>query len=368
VRAGFGIFFDRYLLAAVNRALQKNGIQAVEQVTYGQAATQIFQLQLGGAAPTPIPQILPSIFTADPQLQTSRSEIASLGVERLLSKNLTVSATFLFARGMRLSRAVNVNLLPPVVLTPQNAASLGIPDPFPQQLGRLVFSAARISPQFDNVYQWENHAGSVYDGLALSLNRRLSNEIEFSGSYTFSKAIDDASDFNEQPENPYALHAERALSANDQRHRFVFSGTFDLPFGDEEGGKKPSGMISKVFSNIEAAPILTIASGRPINPVTGFDANRSGAFPLSSRPLGFGRNSLRTGTQAQLDLRVLKFFKVGERGKLDFVVESFNLLNHTNVAALNQFFGTETTPLSAFATANKASLPRQLQFSIDLEF
>jgi hypothetical protein len=90
----------------------------------------------------------------------------------------------------------------------------------------------------------------------LSLNRRLSNEISFSGSYTFSKAVDDASDSNEQPENPYSLHAERALSSNDQRHRFVFSGTLDLPFADQEEGKKSSGLIAKVLGNIEAAPML----------------------------------------------------------------------------------------------------------------
>jgi len=204
--------------------------------------------------------------------------------------------------------------------------------------------------------------------MAVSLNRRLSNEIEFSGSYTLSKTVDDASDFNEQPENPYLLDAERALSTNDQRHRFVFSGTFDLPFGDEEEGKKPSGVLPKVLGNIEIAPILTIGSGRPINPLTGFDANRSGSFPPSSRPRGFGRNSLRTGTHAQLDLRVLKFFKIGEHGKLDFVVESFNLLNHTNVLALNQFYGAASLPLSEFTAPNKASIPRQLQFSVDLEF
>jgi hypothetical protein len=164
------------------------------------------------------------------------------------------------------------------------------------------------------------------------------------------------------------LSAERALSANDQRHRFVFSGTFDLPFGDEDEGKKPSGLISKLFGNIEAAPILTIGSGRPVNAFTGFDANRSGSFPLSSRPIDFGRNSLGTGTQAQLDLRVLKFFKVREHGKLDLVAESFNLFNHTNVLALNQFYGAESSPLSTFSTANKAGIPRQLQFSIDFEF
>jgi hypothetical protein len=274
----------------------------------------------------------------------------------------------LFARGVRLSRTRNANLLPPVLLTPDNASSLGIPNPFPQQLGTLVFPPTRLSSQFDNVYQWENHANSVYHGLSLSLNRRLSNEISFSGSYTFSKAIDDASDFNEQPENPYSLHAERALSSNDQRHRFVFSGTFDLPFADEEEGRKSSGVIAKLFGNIEAAPILIIGSGRPINPLTGFDTSRSGAFPLSSRPLGFGRNSLFTPAQVQFDLRVLKFFKIGEHGKLDFVAESFNLLNHTNVVSLNQFYGAESFPLPVFATPNKAGIPRQLQFSIDYEF
>jgi hypothetical protein len=274
----------------------------------------------------------------------------------------------LFARGVRLSRTRNVNLPPPVLLTPDNAVSLGIPDPFSQQLGRLVFSPARLSAQFDHIYRWENHASSVYHGLSFSLNRRLSNEIEFSGSYTLSKAIDDASDFNEQPQNPHLLRAERALSANDQRHRFVFSGTFDLPFGDEDEGKKPNGAIAKLFGNIEAAPILSIGSSRPANPLTGFDANRSGAFPLSSRPLGFGRNSLRTRTQVQLDLRVLKFFKVGEHARLDFVVEAFNLLNHTNVLATNQFYGAGNSPIPAFATPNKASIPRQLQLSVDFEF
>lgn len=289
-------------------------------------------------------------------------------MERELTKNLAASATFLFARGLRLSRTRNVNLLPPEVLTPTNAVSLGIPNPFPQQLGMLVFSPSRLSPRFVDIYQWENHASSVYNGLSLSLNRRLSNEIEFSGSYTLSKATDDASDFSEQANNPYFLTGERALSANDQRHRFVFSGTFDLPFGDEDEAKNSSSWTSKLFGNIETAPILTIGSGRPIDALTGFDANRTGAFPLSSRPLSFERNSLRTGTQAQLDLRVLKFFKVGEHGKLDIVAESFNLLNHTNVVALNQFYGSLSRSLRSFATPNKASIPRQLQFSLDFEF
>jgi len=127
-------------------------------------------------------------------------------------------------------------------------------------------------------------------------------------------------------------------------------------------------VIAKLFGNIEVAPILIIGSGRPINPLTGFDANRSGAFPLTSRPLRFRRNSLSTPAQVQFDLRVLKFFKIGEHEKLDFVAESFNVLNHTNVVALNQVSGSENSPIPVFTRRNKAGVPRQLQFSIDFEF
>src|SRR6202521_1443606 len=133
------------------------------------------------------------------------SVVLHLPVHRSLigpnTNNLTASATFLFARGVSLSRTRNVNLLSAVLLTPDNATSLGIPDPFPQQIGRLVFPPTRLSSQFDNIYQWENHASSVYHGLSLSLNGSLSNEMSVSGSYTFSKAIDDPSDFNKQQEH-----------------------------------------------------------------------------------------------------------------------------------------------------------------------
>jgi hypothetical protein len=59
----------------------------------------------------------------------------------------------------------------------------------------------------------------------------------------------------------------------------------------------------------------------------------------------------------QFDLRALKFFKVGEHGKLDFVVESFNLLNHTNVVALNQFYGAEGRPFVSLLHRIKRAFP-----------
>ena len=370
LRAGMGVFYDRYVLAALNRNLEWNGVTGFQQFAYGSAAAQIFSRANGGAPTKPTLGIAPSIFRPATTLSTPYSEIASAAVEHLIGNNLSVTATYLFAHGVKLPRTVNANLPPPVSLTTISASSLEFGVFQPQEIGREVFGPSRLTPSFSNIYELQDQSNSTYNGVSVVLNRRLSNEIEFSGSYTLSKTLDDASDFSEQPQNPYAIRAERSLSANDQRHRFVFSGTFDLPFGDdeEEGKQASSGLLTKVFGNIEAAPIVSVGSGRTVNPLVGFDADHSGAFPLSSRPLAFGRNSLQTPAQIRADLRILKYFKVGEHGKLDLVAESFNLFNHTNAIELNPFFGPGASPLATFKMPDRASIARELQFSLDFEF
>lgn len=372
VRAGFGLFYDRLPLAFLNRALQKNGSQAFEQVANEADAAAVFAATQGGRALAPIVGIAPSIFRADPNFVTPYSIQANIGIERLLTPDVTVRADYLYTRGRNLPRTRNINLLPPVVLSAANATALGIQTPTPQQLGRLVFGPGRIDPRFDAIYQLEDSASSTYNGLTLTLNKRLSNEFELSASYTLSKTMDDASDFDEQPQNPYDLQSERALSRQDLRHRFVLSSLFDLPFGEEKENKGSSqdgdDLLGTLLSHIEVAPIVTFSSGRPINPLTGADEERSRAFPLASRPLGLARNSLSTPRFINLDLRALKYFPFGEKRRLDLVVEFFNLFNHPNVTEINQFFGSGTVPLTAFGTPTSFSSPRQVRLSIDFEF
>jgi hypothetical protein len=376
LRAGYGIFHDRYVLAFLNRAIDKDGVRALEQVAEGPVAAAIFQNSGGGALLTPLPGIAPSIFRADSRMATPYSQQANLGVERLLTRNLIATASYLFVRGVKLARTRNINLTPPLILTKGNAGLLGIAEPDPQQISREIFGPARLNRSFNDIYQLEDSASSTYHGLSLALNRRLANEFEFSASYTFSKAIDDASDFDEQPQNPFDLRTDRGLSRNNQQHRFVVSALYDLPFGDEDEKKGQSpkqrngtvDRLSGLLEHIEVAPIVTLGSGRPVNPLTGVDSNRSDAFPISSRPLGLARNALQTSWFAAVDLRVLKYLPIGEHGKLDFVAEAFNLFNRTNVSQINPFFGSGIQPLSGFGLPVEAFNARHLQFSIDFEF
>jgi hypothetical protein len=356
----------------LTRAIEKNGSQAFEQVADGNAAASLFATAQGGVLAAPASGIAPSLFRPDPRMATPYSQQASAAAEYLLAKNLTVRSDYLFVQGVKLPRTLNVNLLPPVVLTLAKASSLGVPNPMPQQIGREVFSPGRLNTQFDDIYQLQNSASSTYNGVSFTLNRRMSDELAFSASYTLSRAFDDASDFDEQPQNPFDLRAENAVSRQHQQQRFVFNALWELPIGDDEekDGKSEenTGCLTQAFSHIEVAPILTFESGRPVNPFTGLDSNQSHAFPLSARPLGLSRNSLNTSALATMDFRVLKYFPFGGVKRLDVVAEFFNLFNSANVSQINPVFGSGLTPIPGFRQPIAGTGARQIQFSLDFEF
>ena len=292
-------------------------------------------------------------------------------VRNTYSRRILRCADYLFVHGIKLPRTLNVNLLPPVALTLANASSLGVPNPAPQQIGREVFSPGRLNTQFGDIYQLQNSASSTYSGVSFTLNRRMSDELAFSASYTLSKTFDDASDFDEQPQNPFDLRGENAVSRQHQQQRFVFNALWELPVGQEEdkSGKseESTGWLTETFSHIEVAPILTLESGRAANPLTGLDSNQSHAFPLSARPLGLGRNSMNTPSLATMDLRALKYFPFGGVKRLDLVAEFFNLFNSANVSQVNPVFGSGLTPIPGFRQAIAGTGARQIQFSLDFE-
>jgi len=369
IRSGFGIFYDRFQLATINRIAEFNGAHTSMQILEDDDAAGLYQ---SGSIPSaPLVGIAPSIWKAQPGLRNPYSEVASLSIERSLPWQTTLTGEYQFAHGVHLGRSSNVNLSAPVVLTSSNAAALGISSPTPQQLGRLTFSKARLNPGYDAVNQFATSANSSYNGATITLNRQFQDDLQIMAGYTYSKTIDDASYDSEQPQNPYAIGDERALSLMDQRHRFTLSGLWLIgpDLGDPADAAKNAnpGPLMKALTGLEFAPIVSIASGFRANPITGLDSNREHIFPFAARPAEHNRNSLQTSTNVGLDLRVLKMVPIAS-GHLDVVAESFNLLNHRNVSLLNNAFGSQLTPASGFAQPIAASTARRIQFSLDYEF
>ncbi len=369
VRGGFGIFVDRYLLSTVNRIEEFDGLHATQQIAEGADAASLYQS--GSFFTAPHPGIAPSIWQAQPNLANPYSETASLGVERQLPDQWTASAEYRFVRGVHMGRTVNSNLPPPVTFTLADAAALGVSASTAQQMGRPVFPAARLNPGYDAINQFRTEASSNYNGVTMTVNRQFNEQFELMAGYTFSKTIDDASYDTEQPQNPYALHDERALSLEDQRHRFVLSGLWvlgpDLDDPQDAGKEGTSSPVLRALYGLEFAPIFEADSGFRANPLTGVDSNLEHIYPFAARPLALARNSLQTPPNVKFDLRILKMVPIW-RGHLDIVAESFNLLNKQNVDLINSVYGSDASADSRFKRPIQVADPRRIQFSLDFEY
>jgi hypothetical protein len=369
MRGGFGIFYDRYLLGTINRIEELNGTRAEQQIAEGPDAAALYQR--GQSFTTPHASIAPSIWQAQKSLANPYAETASLGVERSLPDAWTVSAEYRFVHGVKMGRTVNSNLLPPTLLTASNAGSLGIPNPTPQQIGQLVFGPQRVNPAYDAINQFQTEASSSYNGATVTVNRQFTEDLELMAGYTFAKTIDDASYDTEQPQNPFALRNERGLSLENQRHRFVLSGLWvlgpDLDDPQDAARAAHPNAFEKLVYGLEFAPILSVGTGFPDNPLTGVDSNREHIVPFATRPQGQTRNSLTTPSTVNFDLRVLKMVPIW-RGHLDIVAESFNLPNRQNVEMINPVFGSDLSPALGWRSPMQESDARRVQFSLDYEY
>jgi len=369
VRGGFGIFYDRFQLSTINRLLEFDGVHGFSQIDEDSSAAAVYRS--GSIVAAPLTGVAPSVWRAQPGLPNPYSEVGSFSVEQALPLQTTVTGEYQYVHGVKLGRSSNINLAPPILLTSANAGSAGISSLTAQQLGRPAFTTARLNPAFDAINQFASSGNSTYDGATITLNRQFQDDLQVLAGYTFSKTVDDASYDLEQPQNPYAPGDERGPSLQDQRHRFTLSGLWLIgpDLGDPADAAKNAnpGPIMKALTGLEFAPIVSIASGFRANPIIGLDSNREHIYPFAARPAGYGRNSLSTPININLDLRVLKMIALGS-GHLDVVAESFNLINHRNVSLVNTAFGSNQQAAPGFASAIGASGARRIQFSLDYEF
>lgn len=327
IRAGFGLFYDRYPLAFLNDALQKDGLHGFEQYAAGADAVRAFAAGQGGMLTAPIPGITPSRYFASSSFPATYSRKLTAGVERGFDKNTTLTAEVSWVEGYHLPRMRNI--------------AAGLPA----------------------AYQLEQTARSSYQGFSLSLNRRMSKELTYLVAYNLGRARDNGSDFDEQPLDPSNIGADWARSRQQQLQRVAASALFEFPNEDLPG------WLKEALEKVVIAPIATYGSGRPLNSVATTDLFRTGAYPISARPFGLARNAFDTRPAFSADLRVMKGFPVrGGRGILQVGMEGFNLTNHTNSLRVSPYYAAGSTKLSSFGLPVETLTPRQIQFMAQLEY
>jgi carboxypeptidase family protein/TonB-dependent receptor-like protein len=284
------------------------------------------------------PPPLSVVFSGQPNYQNPYSQQAEFGIERAVGKDFSVSLSGIYVHTLRLPVAIDTNALP--AFTTTVIAANGQPvtvhnwnSRLPNPLNAAPCAGANILLCFANPLllqtdQYSSRASALYEGAILEVKKRFSNHFTLLGNYTFSKAFDTTSDFNSDfgPADQTNLGAERGLSNFDQRHKVVFAGVLDTP------GKNP------VLSGFEFSPIVRYNSGHPFDLLAGADVNGD-RHSTNDRPIGAARNTGQGPDTLDFDMRLTRQFHLGEKAKLQFMAEAFNLINRANFASANNVVG-----------------------------
>jgi len=296
-----------------------------------------FNLSVPNTGPLPPGTVL---FAGQRNYKSPISQQASLGIERELGAGFAVSLSYIYVHTQHLPVALDTNLLPGA---PIDTGSTGLPSngiAF-QDWGNPICAGPSVSnPCFadasltilqNNVYS--SAATAVYNGGIVELKKRFSNHFTMLANYTYSHAIDEATDFNSDyaPFNQTDLAAERANSDFDQRHKVVVAGVFDSPFK------------SVWLSGFELSPLFSYNSGHPFNLLAGADINSDNHF-TNDRPPGASRNTGLGPNFINFDMRLSRTFRFGERYGLQLIAEGFNIANRTNYSSVNNIVGPGFAP------------------------
>jgi hypothetical protein len=321
VRGGYGLYYGRTSNSAVSSALTNN---AVTFATYSFTPTSPGAPQYPNtfSAPPSGSGSRPSIQYLSPLLERPEIQMGELSVDRVIGRDITLTASYLYSKGKHLPTFLDTNLNPPNATVEYlvEGQSRGT---FP------FFRGARPDANINNAIQVADIVESTYNALVLQANKRFSRGLLFNVNYTLSKSEDTGqnsttfiSNFSTLV-NPLDIDAEQGASAFDRRHRLVASFHFAPDYlwgvqvggtGTFESGLPYSGTISGGASSATGATNTSTTNG-------------SGA---SNRAPFEERNSFRQRGRKTLDVRLSKSFHLGGRRQVQVLWEAFNIVNWTN--------------------------------------
>ncbi|MFI5119898.1 MAG: TonB-dependent receptor domain-containing protein [Thermoanaerobaculia bacterium] len=367
VRGGYGMFYGRTPSIMIGTAMSNNGIN-VQGVTFTGAQMPVYpnvfpSLPTGAA----VPKL--TILVFDPKFENPLVHQASLGIEHAVSNDFSLGLSYLYVKATKLQRSADINLGSPSVVNFTDAAGNVYPI--------TRYGADRPFTNFNRVIEFQSTAESNYNGITLELNKRFSDNWQARVAYTYGKVLDtkpDATsvvpgvgDDGKQASDPRNFQADYAVGNADQRHRFVLSAYWSLPYYRSAGGVEQA-----LFGGWSLSGIVTIASGQPYTAILAplVDINNDGNVQNDRAP-GFARNSLTYPTFFSVDPRLTKDIPIGP-ATLQLIIEAFNVFNRSNVNGVNQGYyavnGTNLTRLSAFGTPTTSAGPRIVQLAAKVIF
>ena len=231
IRAGVGMFYDRFPLANTLTAMKYNGViqqqYVVENPDFFPNVPPISAVTAANPQST--------VQRVSPELRAPYLIQSALAFERELPLNTTISITYANTHGLHVFRSRDIN----APLPGSGVLPLGNP--------AQVF--VMESSGLYNQNQW-----------TVNVNSRINRDISLTGAYQYNRAFSNTDGFSTFPANPYSMDGEYGPAATDMRHRVSLVGTVTTKWG------------------IRFNPLLTANSGPPFDITVGHDLYRDTLF------------------------------------------------------------------------------------------
>ena len=245
LRAGFGIFYDRFSL---NNTLTARRSDGIIQQQYLITNPDFFPVipPIAALAAFRTTQVTREV---DSNLRAPYVMQSAFTIERQLPAGSTLAVTYTNSRGLHALRSLDINA------------------PLP---GNGIFPFGNSNPLFLMT------SSGIYNQnqLAVNVNARVNREISLTGAYTWNHAKSNTDGLGTFPANPYDYTGEYGPASNDVHHTVSINGTIDTRWG------------------FRLSPLLSIQSGAPFDITTGSDLYGTTLF--NARP-GIASNPNKPG-------------------------------------------------------------------------
>jgi hypothetical protein len=362
------------LRAAYTRTADQPGTTMVRDT----AGNPPFAVPLTAAGPIPLDSALERTrpgglapASVDHGFRNASLDSWNVNVQRQLARNAAVAGGYLGSRGRNLRISRNIN------------QPVGGVRPYP-----TISTVSSILPgaALGNISQAESSGFSTYHAAWVSFTRRATRGLQIDTSYTWSKSLDTNSlnSLGFAVQDAYDIPNQYGLSDFDARHRFVLSAMYTGPI---DGHVLTRGwQVAAVVQSQSGNPVNLVTSNSTLNgvpnsvrpDVTGpirivgsvdqwFDPS---VFVAVDRFGNLGRNAIVGPAFHNVDLSVVKNFRVGFRYGAQVRVDAFDVFNHPNLGPPGNIVGSPT-----FGKITRTRLPtgeagssRQIQLAARLSF
>jgi hypothetical protein len=232
IRAGIGLFYERFLENYSLQALRYNGINQQQYIVTDAQSLASYPALPSTALLAALPQ---TIWRVSDNLEAPYTIQYGVNVSRQLPRNITVYATAFKARTLHALRARSVNA--PVLET-----------------------GLRPTSSSNEIYQYESSGVIDQSMLIVGLNSRFTRRFTLYGNYSLGRLRGDTDGAGSFPAYSYNLLGEYGRASFDVRHRLFLSGSYSAPW------------------RLNVSPFIIYRSGMPFNIITGEDTNDDQLF------------------------------------------------------------------------------------------